>query len=172
MPVEPFCRNSMTEPEAAPFWKTKSLTEMSLEEWESLCDGCGRCCLLKLEDEDTGTILFTDVACRLFDARTCRCRSYANRSEKVADCVRLTPDNIHEIKWMPPSCAYRRLTEGKDLPRWHPLVCGDPEEVVRSGASVLGRVHALEDDLSLIDLVARIRAWPNHMPRRRRGTGR
>lgn len=149
-----------------PFWKAKSLAEMSDAEWESLCDGCGRCCLIKMEDEDSGQYYFTDVACRLFDQASCRCRDYANRDAEVPDCVRLTPANAGSFGWMPPSCAYRLLAEGKSLPDWHPLVSGRAETVQESGASVAGRVHALEDALSLPELVARIRAWPGRWPRR------
>src|SRR4051812_11265515 len=101
-----------------PFWKTKTLLEMSAAEWESLCDGCGRCCLVKLEDEETGGIYHTDVACKLFDDATCRCCDYAHRSERVSDCVRLDPDNVAALTWLPKSCAYRLLSEGKSLRWW------------------------------------------------------
>jgi uncharacterized protein len=149
-----------------PFWKTKSLSEMTPEEWESLCDGCGRCCLIKMEDEDTGRYYFTDVACRLFDAGTCSCRDYANRDTEVPDCVRLTPENSGELGWMPPSCAYRLLAEGKDLPEWHPLRSGTAESVEAAGVSVKDRVFALENEVSIPELVARIRKWPGQWPRR------
>lgn len=151
---------------ALPFWKAKSLADMTESEWESLCDGCGRCCLIKMEDEDSGRYYFTDVACRLFDTDTCRCRDYANRDKEVPDCVRLTPDNAGSFGWMPPSCAYRLLAEGKSLPDWHPLVTGRAESVREAGASVADRVHALEDQLSLPELVERIRVWPGRWPRR------
>jgi uncharacterized cysteine cluster protein YcgN (CxxCxxCC family) len=114
-----------TRPE--PFWRRKTLDAMTPEEWESLCDGCGRCCLVKLEDEDTGHIHATDIGCRLFDAGTCRCKDYANRSATVPDCVTLTPKEVRELSWLPPTCAYRLVGEGRDLPWWHPLVSGDPE---------------------------------------------
>lgn len=155
-----------------PFWKTKSLAEMNPAEWESLCDGCGRCCLIKMQDEETEVYYYTDVACRLFDQGTCRCGDYANRSEQVPDCVRLTPENIPDLPWMPPSCAYRLLAEGKDLPHWHPLVSGRAESVLEAGASVRGRVHALEDECSIARLVSRIRQWPGQMPRRAPHAGR
>ena len=113
--------------DAAPFWKTRTLEEMSASEWESLCDGCGRCCLEKLEDEDSGRIYFTHIGCRLLDGQSCACKDYVNRSAKVPDCVRLTPQNVRGIAWLPPSCAYRLIAEGRDLYWWHPLVSGDPE---------------------------------------------
>ena len=100
---------------AEPFWKTKTLEEMSAAEWESLCDGCGKCCLSKLEDEDTGEIYFTSVGCRLFNAETCRCKDYANRLALVSDCVGLTPENVRTISWLPSTCAYRLVAEGRDL---------------------------------------------------------
>lgn len=149
-----------------PFWKLKTLGEMNSAEWESLCDGCGRCCLIKMEEEDSGRFYFTDIACRLFDAGTCRCRDYENRDALVPDCVRLDPTNVGELGWMPPSCAYRLIAEGRDLPSWHPLVSGHQESVVASGASVKGRVAGLEDDYDIAGLVARIRAWPGRWPRK------
>jgi uncharacterized protein len=149
---------------AAPFWKTKSLAQMSEAEWESLCDGCGRCCLIKLEDEDTGAIHHTDIVCSLFDPETCRCGDYANRDEKVPDCVRLTPENIPELRWMPESCAYRLLSEGKDLPNWHPLVSGTSATVLRAGASVKGRISGFEHEFALADLIDHIEEWPKFSP--------
>ena len=113
----------------APFWRTKRLGEMSAREWESLCDGCGRCCLNKLIDEDTNRTVFTDVGCKLLDGETCRCTDYAHRQAKVKDCVRLTPRNVRRLSWLPPTCGYRLVAEGQDLYWWHPLVSGDPETV-------------------------------------------
>lgn len=132
----------------APFWKTKSLEEMSGPEWESLCDGCGKCCLSKLEDEDTGDIYFTSVGCRLFDGATCRCSDYANRLARVPDCIGLTPDNVRTIPWLPSTCAYRLVAEGLDLYSWHPLLTGDPDSVHRAGVSMRGRVTANETEMS------------------------
>lgn len=123
-----------------PFWRRKTLHEMTSAEWESLCDGCGKCCLEKLEDEDTGEIVFTNVACRLLDLGTCRCSNYAQRMHFVLECVKLNARNIAELKWIPRTCAYRLLSEGKDLAWWHPLVSGDPETVHDAGISVRGRV--------------------------------
>ena len=131
-----------------PFWKTKPLEAMSRPEWESLCDGCGKCCMAKLEDEDTGEIYWTTVGCRLFDAGTCRCSDYKHRLAKVADCVKLTPANVRTISWLPASCAYRLVAEGKDLYWWHPLVSGNADSVHEAGISVRGRVTASESDLS------------------------
>ena len=113
---------------------------MTPSEWESLCDGCGRCCLHKLQFEDTGELKYTNVACRLFDLATCRCGDYPQRQRHVPDCVQLNSQNIAELTWMPSTCAYRLLAEGKDLPWWHPLVSKTPRTVVEAGISVLGRV--------------------------------
>ncbi|MFZ1681939.1 MAG: YcgN family cysteine cluster protein [Rhizobiaceae bacterium] len=131
-----------------PFWKAKALEDMSPAEWESLCDGCGKCCLSKLEDEDSGEIYWTSVYCRLFDTQTCRCRDYAHRSEKVADCVLLTPTNVRTIAWLPRTCAYRLVLEGRDLYAWHPLVSGRADSVHEAGASVRGTVTACEDAMA------------------------
>lgn len=124
---------------ARPFWQTKRLDEMTVREWESLCDGCGLCCLVRFEDEDTGEITPTRVACRLFDSDACTCTNYAERHKHVPDCIKLTPYNIEKLPWMPLSCAYRRLDEGKDLPHWHPLITGDPESVHLADVSVRGQ---------------------------------
>jgi uncharacterized protein len=156
--------NSMTD--EAPFWERKTLDAMSPAEWESLCDGCGRCCLVKLEDEDTGEFHHTDVACRLFDQGSCRCRDYDNRASTVPDCVTLTPHQVRTLGWLPPTCAYRRLNEGKGLAWWHPLVSGTSETVITAGVSARGRVHASEDDVTIAQMQRRIRQWPNREPRR------
>jgi hypothetical protein len=124
---------SVTE---TPFWKRKKLAEMTAEEWEALCDGCARCCLYKLEDEDTGKIYTTNVACKLLDLENCRCGDYARRHELNPDCLILDAILVRRLRWMPETCAYRLVAEGKDLPPWHYLVCGDREEVHRQGASL------------------------------------
>jgi uncharacterized cysteine cluster protein YcgN (CxxCxxCC family) len=129
-----------------PFWEAKRLEQMTVREWESLCDGCGLCCLIRFEDEDTGDVVPTRVACKLFDAQLCRCSDYAGRKAHVPDCIKLTPYNIDQLQWMPLSCAYRRLNEGRPLPSWHPLITGDPESVHRAGVSVRGQTVS-EDTL-------------------------
>ncbi|MFO1350198.1 MAG: YcgN family cysteine cluster protein [Gammaproteobacteria bacterium] len=118
-----------------PFWRRKRLEQMSRTEWEALCDGCGKCCLLKLEDED-GTVAHTNAACRLLDLATCRCRHYPQRRYWVPDCISLTPEKISTLPWLPITCAYRLIHEGKDLPSWHPLVSGDPNSVHEAGVSI------------------------------------
>ena len=124
----------------APYWRTTSLEEMTRAEWEALCDGCARCCLIKLEDEDTGEIAYTDIACRLLDIGTCRCSRYRQRLRLVPQCVDLTPEQVRRFDWLPSTCAYRLVAEGRDLAWWHPLVSGDPETVHKAGISVRGRV--------------------------------
>ncbi|WP_069300979.1 YcgN family cysteine cluster protein [Neptunicoccus sediminis] len=122
------------------FWRTTDLADMSKAEWEALCDGCGKCCLLKLEDEDSGALAYTNIACRLFDDKTCSCGNYPLRKQMVAGCVVLTPENIERnAHWMPSTCAYRLLHEGKRLPAWHPLLTGDPDSTAQSGNSVAGQ---------------------------------
>lgn len=120
------------------FWETKPLGAMNRAEWESLCDGCGKCCLNKLEDAETGEIFPTNVACKLLDRRSGRCTDYRNRKARVPECVRLTPARLETIEWLPSTCAYLKLHRGEGLPEWHPLLTGDPESVHRAGVSVRG----------------------------------
>ena len=129
----------VSDEDERPFWKAKRLDELSQDEWEQLCDGCGKCCLEKLEDADTGEISYTEVACRLLDIRRCRCTRYAERRRFVPNCEQLRPTNIHRFNWLPSSCAYRLLANGQDLPWWHQLVSGDRDLVHRVGASARGR---------------------------------
>ncbi|WP_310498594.1 YcgN family cysteine cluster protein [Sandarakinorhabdus sp.] len=134
-----------------PFWETVPLDKMDAAQWESLCDGCGQCCIHKLEDEDTGEVFRTNVACRLLDTGTGRCRDYANRKFFVPDCVRLTPAVLDTIDWLPSTCAYLRLHRGQGLLDWHPLISGDPNSVHRAGISVAGRVISETDAGDLED---------------------
>ncbi|NQV84146.1 MAG: YcgN family cysteine cluster protein [Rhodospirillales bacterium] len=145
------------DPTEQPFWRTKTLDEMSRAEWESLCDGCAKCCLNKLENESTGEIQYTDVACRLLDTELCRCVSYDDRKRYVPDCRLLTPRAVRELNWLPSTCAYRLVDEGKDLYWWHPLVSGDPETVHEAIVSVRGRVVSERDT---DDLEGRVVGWP------------
>ena len=149
-------RNEPKQGDARPFWLAKTLDTLTPQEWESLCDGCGRCCLVKLEDEDTGAILKTDIACKLLDAGSCRCRSYARRQEKVHDCVKLTPQAVREIAWLPSTCAYRLVRDGEPLRPWHPLVSGSPDTVHQAGISVRGRTGGCERTVRLRDYVDHI----------------
>lgn len=124
-----------------PFWLRKSLAEMSDEEWESLCDGCGQCCRVKLENADTAEVLTTQFSCTLLDIDTCRCTDYPNRKARVPGCLRLRPENVLDLPWLPDTCAYVKLARGEDLDWWHPLVSGSPETVHEAGASVRGKVR-------------------------------
>ncbi|GAB6052401.1 YcgN family cysteine cluster protein [Magnetospira thiophila] len=140
-----------------PFWKRVKLADMTREQWESLCDGCGKCCLEKLEDMDNGELAFTNVACRMLDIRSCRCKDYENRTLKISECIELTPTSLMTIRWLPSTCAYRLLREGRDLPVWHPLVTGDAESVHRARQSVRGRAVAEKDAGDLEDHIV---SWP------------
>jgi len=133
-----------------PFWQHKTLEQLDLQEWESLCDGCGLCCLQKLEDEDDGAVYYTRIACKLLDLQTCSCSDYPNRKRFVPDCIQLTPAQADQFQWLPPTCGYRLVNEGKDLPSWHHLGCGDPDAVHRERISQAGRMlsenSVAEDD--------------------------
>ncbi len=141
---------------APPFWERKSLAEMNRQEWESLCDSCGKCCLHKLEDDETGEVYYCNVVCHLFNMDTCTCGDYPNRDTLVPECAVLTVENIPQFGWMPKTCAYRLLSEGKPLPEWHPLISGDPESVYRAGHSVRDRVTIEDADT---DLQCHITDW-------------
>ncbi len=130
------------------FWKKKSLTEMSIEEWEALCDGCGICCMYKIEDEDTGEIELTHVACRFLDPERITCQLYEKRFSAMPTCIKLTPAKIEKLDWLPKTCAYRLVLLGKPLPDWHPLISGDPNTVHKAGISVKGRTIK-ESDVNL-----------------------
>lgn len=144
----------MTEP----FWKTTPLEEMTEEQWESLCDGCGKCCVYKIEDDD-GELYQTDVCCQYFDQNTCRCGDYANRFQLVPDCIQVTPEGARNYEWLPNTCAYKLLAKGRDLPDWHPLVTGDSESVHQANRSARRKVISekvagpLEDHVIAIVLI-------------------
>ena len=142
-----------------PFWKAKSLEDMNDAEWESLCDGCGLCCLNKLEDWETAEIAWTSIRCTLLDGESCRCKDYPNRQATVPDCIQLTPDAVREITWLPPTCGYRLVAEGRDLYWWHPLLSGDAETVHAAGISVRGRTVA-EDGIDIEDYEDYLVTWP------------
>jgi uncharacterized protein len=146
-----------------PFWQRKKLSELTADEWESLCDGCGRCCLKKLQDEASAEVVYTDVACKLLDRERCRCRRYASRHALVPDCLSLRGGDERAFDWLPTTCAYRRLAAGKPLQWWHPLVSGDPETVHRAGISVRGRTLA-ERDIDTAELDTRIVRWIKTAP--------
>jgi uncharacterized cysteine cluster protein YcgN (CxxCxxCC family) len=143
------------------FWRRFPLEELNAAEWEALCDGCAKCCLIKLEGEATGEVAYTNIACRLLDLGTCRCGSYALRKQLVSGCVVLKPENLDRVlPWMPRTCAYRLVHEGRGLEPWHPLISGDPDSVHRAGVSLRGRMlpeydvaeedwqdHVIEEDV-------------------------
>ncbi|MGZ8190004.1 MAG: YcgN family cysteine cluster protein [Methylococcaceae bacterium] len=140
------------------FWKTKKLAEMTTEEWESLCDNCGKCCLHKLEDEDTGQIAFTSVACRLIDLKICRCTRYSERTRLVPECLDLKQYDFVEYHWLPSTCAYRLLNEGKELPQWHPLLTGTGQSTREAGITISS--YAIkESDVGDDDLEDYILDW-------------
>ena len=138
------------------FWRTKKLSEMSIREWESLCDGCGKCCLNKLEDEETGKLFWTSVACDLIDLTSCRCSRYTERTRLVPECLDLKQHDFSEFNWLPPTCAYRLLTDGNDLPDWHPLVSGNADSVKDAGVSISS--YALKES-DVEDLEDHIIEW-------------
>ena len=123
----------------AEWWQDKPLAELSPRQWEALCDGCAKCCLHKLEDEDSGQVFYTRIRCRYLDEKSCRCSDYANRSVLVPNCIRLEPENVRELDWLPSTCAYRLRARGEPLADWHPLVSGSADSVHRAGISIRGR---------------------------------
>lgn len=148
-------RKARAEP---PFWKRKTLEQMTPKEWESLCDGCGKCCVNKLEYEDTGEVVQTNVCCQLLDTQSCRCKDYRNRKKIVPDCIRLTPRRVRAMDWLPSTCAYRLVAARRNLYWWHPLVSGDPETVHQAGISARGRVIS---ELEAGELDDHVVEWPD-----------
>ena len=140
------------------FWETKNLIDMNENEWESLCDKCGKCCVIKLEDFDTQEVHYTNVSCKLLCEKSASCKDYENRKSIVPDCIILSPDNLKNLKWMPETCAYKLLNEGKNLPYWHPLLSGNDKEIVNSGNSVKNRVTN-ENEIKIKDLPDYIFNW-------------
>ena len=138
------------------FWEEKALHEMNSEEWELLCDGCARCCMIKLEEAQSGEVHYTSLTCELLDLDTCRCTRYPDRHKLVPGCVELTPVTAEQFDWLPDTCAYRRLAKGQQLLWWHPLVSGDPQTVHEAGISVFGKtlsvgtVHSDEHEQHII----------------------
>ncbi len=138
------------------FWRRKTLREMNRKEWESLCDGCALCCLHKVEDEDTQEVFYTTVVCHLLDTDTCQCTEYEKRCELVPTCIRLQPEDVENFDWLPMTCSYRLIHEGKDLPDWHPLLTGDRASVIEANASVLSVYEVMDNQISedqLIDFI-------------------
>jgi hypothetical protein len=148
----------MTMRQTTAFWKTKTLSQMSMDEWESLCDGCAKCCLHKLEDEDSGEVYYTDVACRYLDLQTCQCKDYSQRQTHVPDCLKLRPQDVKQFNWLPVTCAYRLLAEGEDLPVWHPLMSGKKERLHELGFSVKDKAIP-EEAVAADDYEDRIVYW-------------
>lgn len=141
-----------------PFWQRKRLDEMTPAEWESLCDGCGKCCLAKLEDEETDEVYYTDLVCRYMDSESCRCTVYDTRLAKVPECLDLTAESVAQYHWLPQTCAYRTLAEGRPLADWHPLRSGDPETVHQAGVSIRHKVIS-EDKVAEDDWEEHIIHW-------------
>lgn len=163
-------RNKPKEPDviAPEFWRTKTLAQMNEAEWEALCDRCSKCCVISLEDADTGELYRTDVSCKLFDTAACQCSDYANRKKYVPDCVKLTPKSVPKLDWLPPTCAYRRVSEGHDLYWWHPLISGTFESVHAAGASAKNKTRP-EGRLKTPGLMKRIIKWPEPLEKPPKG---
>ena len=140
-----------------PFWEIKALDQLSQSEWDALCDGCGKCCLHKLEDEDTGEVFYTDVSCRYLN-ESCRCTVYETRAQLVEGCIVLKPEQVAQFHWLPQSCAYRLVAEGQPLPEWHPLVSGCSESVHIAGISIRGK-GVNEAEIQPDDLENHIIQW-------------
>ena len=148
----------MTEQLRPLFWQEYTIDELNSAEWEALCDGCGLCCLVKLEDEDTSEVVYTKVSCHLLDCETAQCKDYPNRKDHVPDCIQLTPDLLRQINWLPSTCAYRRLKEGKALPNWHYLISGDKTSVRKARKSAAGKCLS-ENDIDPEDIDRYVVRW-------------
>ena len=139
-----------------PFWETKTLEEMTQKEWESLCDGCGKCCLIKLEDASTKELFYTDVSCHLLDARTCQCKDYKHRRKLVDDCLQIGVEDVEDFRWLPKTCSYRLLHEDKNLPKWHYLISGDRNTVHEKKMSVKNRVVS---EMEVMEIIEHVVYW-------------
>lgn len=151
---------TISNQESSPWWENKKLSEISRDEWESLCDHCGKCCLIKLEDEEDGQVYYTNVICDLFKNENCHCSDYWNREALVPTCIRLTQDNLEHINWMPPSCAYRRIQDEQGLPDWHHLVSGDKNTIHKVGKSVKNRTIFEKEIINEQDYEEHVVEWP------------
>jgi uncharacterized cysteine cluster protein YcgN (CxxCxxCC family) len=158
MAVKKIAKTKIADELTPRFWEVKTLEQMNSAEWEALCDGCGKCCLNKFQDEDTDEVHFTNVACRYLDLRSLRCRCWEDRAKKVLDCVVLTPDLVRQVNWLPETCAYRVLAEGQPLADWHPLNSGNRASVAVAGVSVRGKIIS-EREVNPDDLEDYIVQW-------------
>ena len=163
-------RKTPKEPEtiAPNFWRTKALKDMNKAEWEALCDRCSKCCVISLEDADSGVLYRTDVSCKMFDTAACQCSNYAERKQYVPDCVQLTPKNVPKLDWLPGTCAYRLVAEGRDLYWWHPLISGTFESVHAANASAKNKTRP-EGRLKTPGLMKRIINWPEPLEKPPKG---
>ena len=140
------------------FWLEKKLHDLNHDEWESLCDNCGKCCVIKLQNEENNELFYTNVSCKLLNIENCKCTNYENRKKIVPDCVKLTPNNLSQLNWMPATCAYKLVNEGKDLPNWHPLNQGPDSSTISDEHSVARKVFS-ENEINMDKITDYIYDW-------------